>query len=47
MVAAPNTRSDGTASPRVAAIKFRDDREVTVKIRSNRERARGLSKGAD
>lgn len=41
--AAPNTRSNGTSSPGVPEIELREDREVIVKVGSNRDQIRGLT----
>lgn len=41
--AAPNTRSNGTSSPGVPEIELRGDREVIVKVGSNRDQVRGLT----
>ncbi|KAJ9481476.1 hypothetical protein VN97_g11998 [Penicillium thymicola] len=41
--AAPITRSGGTSSPGVPEFNLREDREVIVKIGTNREQIRGLT----
>ncbi|KAJ5215295.1 zinc knuckle domain protein [Penicillium cinerascens] len=41
--ASPSTRSNGTSSAEVPDIEFREDRQVIVKVGSNREQIRGLS----
>ncbi|KAJ5742632.1 zinc knuckle domain protein [Penicillium nucicola] len=40
---APNTRSNGTSSPGVPEIELREDREIIVKVGSNRDQIRGLT----
>ena len=40
---APNTRSNGTSSPGVPEIELREDREVIVKVRLNRDQIQGLA----
>ncbi|OQD72538.1 hypothetical protein PENANT_c176G08552 [Penicillium antarcticum] len=41
--AAPNIRSNGTSSPGVPEIELREDREIIVKVGSNRDQIRGLT----
>ncbi|KAJ5111868.1 hypothetical protein NUU61_001498 [Penicillium alfredii] len=41
--AAPITRSGGTSSPGVPEIELREDREIIIKVGTNRESIRGLT----